>query len=98
MRRPSQNAAGLSGSPGGNWLANGASVTNAGTTTTNGTAGVPGGSLTIRDDVSRPNGASGLLGNYLDIQPSADSAEGTGAAHINSGSSLSSLGIDGNSD
>ncbi|MGI9244507.1 MAG: chitobiase/beta-hexosaminidase C-terminal domain-containing protein, partial [Verrucomicrobiales bacterium] len=79
-------------------LANGATVTNAGTTTTNGTAGVPGGSLTVKDDVNRPNGASGLLGNYLDIQPSADNAEGTGAAHINSGSSLSSLGIDGNSD
>ncbi|MFT4547080.1 MAG: hypothetical protein ACI9UA_003405 [Pseudoalteromonas tetraodonis] len=79
-------------------LSNGAVVSNTGTSGTNGTAGVPGGSITVSNDANRVDGPGGLLGNYLNIQPGADGNEGISATHITSGSTLSALGIDGATD
>lgn len=77
-------------------LSTGEVIANLGTSGTNGTVGIPSGSITVSADANRVNGVAGELGNYLNFQPGADANEGVGSTHITSGSSLSSLGIDGN--
>ena len=79
-------------------LSNGEVIANLGTSGTNGTVGIPSGSITVSADANRVNGAAGELGNYLNFQPGADSDEGVSSTHITSGSSLSALGIDGATD
>ena len=76
-------------------ISNGAIISNAGTSATNGTAAVPSGSITISDNANRVGGASGLLGNYIDLQPANDSLEGNGSTRISTGSTLSELGLGG---
>ncbi|MFT5407440.1 MAG: hypothetical protein ACI9NC_000145 [Verrucomicrobiales bacterium] len=76
-------------------LSNGATIANAGTSGTDGRAGVPSGSLTISDDANRVNGEGGALGNYLSVQPSSDPDQGVDAAHISTGGSLTELGLSG---
>ena len=77
-------------------LSTGEVIANLGTSGTNGTVGIPSGSITVSADANRVNGIAGKLGNYLNFQPGADANEGVNSTHITSGSSLSSLGIDGN--
>ena len=76
-------------------LSNGATVANSGSSGTDGAAGVPGGSLTVIDDINRVKGDKGALGNYLVVQPSSDADSGTNATHISTGSSLDDLGFSG---
>ncbi len=77
-------------------LSTGEVIANLGTSGTNGTVGIPSGSITVSADANRVNGVDGELGNYLNFQPGDDANEGVNSTHITSGSSLSSLGIDGN--
>ena len=77
-------------------LSTGEVIANLGTSGTNGTVGIPSGSITVSADANRVNGVAGELGNYLNFQPGDDQNEGVNSTHITSGSSLSSLGIDGN--
>ena len=76
-------------------LATGAIISNSGTSGTDGTAAVSGGSLSISDDAGQVNAA---LGNYLDLQPDSDGNEALGSPHISAGSMLTQLGISGATD
>jgi hypothetical protein len=79
-------------------LTEGTVIANAGTSGTNGAAGVPSGTLVIGSDGNRVGGATGLLGNYLTLQPGDDALEGVGSTRISTGSSLSDLGLGGDTD
>ena len=70
-------------------LAAGATIANDGTSGIDGSASVGGGSLTI---------TASAEGNYLAITPTGDNLEGTAAPHINTNSTIASLGVAGNQD
>ena len=73
-------------------LADGSSIANAGTSGANGTVGgTAGGGATIVTGA----GPGGLTTNYLSLAPSDDGNQGTGAPHIGTGGTITSLQLGG---